>query len=255
MAVVVAAVLGLVIGSFLNVVVARVPLGQSVVRPASHCFSCGTVLVWRDNVPIASWIVLRGRCRTCRTPISARYPVVEAGCAALFALVALRVGAHWDLPAMLVAAAGLLALSAIDLDTKRLPDRVVFPTLLGTAALLVLAAAVDDRWDDLGRAGVGAVIGFGALFVIHVVRPDGMGFGDVKLAALCGLVLGWYGLTEVVVGLYAGFVLGAVIAVVLMAFGRTGFGKTIPFGPFLAAGTVLVVLAGAPLADAIRDFW
>jgi leader peptidase (prepilin peptidase)/N-methyltransferase len=254
-AVVLATVGGLLVGSFLNVVIARVPLGQSVVQPASHCFSCGTDIAWYDNAPVLSWVVLRGRCRTCRAPVSVRYPVVEAGCGLLFALVAARVGPHADLPALLVAAAGLLALAVIDLDTKRLPDAVLFPTLVATAGLLVLAAVVDDRGDDLARAGIGLGIGFVALLAIHLIRPDGMGFGDVKLAALCGLVLGWYGLTEVVLGLYGGFVLGALAAAGLIAMGRTGFGRTIPFGPFLALGAVLTVLAGDPLADAIRAFW
>jgi leader peptidase (prepilin peptidase)/N-methyltransferase len=253
--VVVATVMGLLIGSFLNVVIGRVPNGESIVQPPSHCPKCGTTLRAYDNIPVLSWIVLGRKCRTCRAPISAQYPLVEAGTAVLFALVAWRVGAHADLPALLIAAAAFVSLSVIDLQTKRLPDLVVFPSLAMTAVGLVAAAIIDDRFGDLGRAGIGAAIGFGALFVIHVAKPNGMGFGDVKLAALCGLVLGWFGLADLAVGLYAGFVLGAAVGVALMVVGRVRRGVTIPFGPFLAAGTMLTILALGSWADWLRDLY
>jgi leader peptidase (prepilin peptidase)/N-methyltransferase len=244
---------GLLVGSFLNVVIARVPAGESVVHPPSHCPKCGTELAPYDNIPVVSWLLLRARCRTCRAPISARYPLVEAGTALAFGVVAARIEWEPELAAYLVATAGLTALACIDIDTKRIPNVILYPLTAAVAALLVIAAAVDDRWDDLGRAGIGAAIGFGALFVIHFVRPDGMGFGDVKLAFLCGGLLGWFGLAEMVVGLYGGFVLGAVVGVVLIASKRASFGRTIPFGPFLVLGTMLTVIAGGPAADAMRD--
>ena len=222
-------------------------------KPASHCPICDTTLRSFDNIPVLSWVLLGRKCRTCHASISIQYPAVEAGTAALFALVAWRVGAHADLPAHLVAAAAFVALSVIDLQTKRLPDRVVFPALALTAAGFVIAAVVDDRFGDLGRAGIGAAAAFAALLVVHVVRPDGMGFGDVKLAALCGLVLGWHGLADVVLGVYGGFVLGAVIGVMVIAAQKGGRKTTIPFGPFMAAGTLLQVLVGGPLADWLRD--
>jgi leader peptidase (prepilin peptidase)/N-methyltransferase len=250
-----AAVLGLLIGSFLNVVIHRVPVGESVVSPRSRCPGCGTELAWHDNVPVVSWLVLRARCRTCEVKISARYPFVEAGCAALFAALAARIGWEPELAAYLVAAAAMLALSVIDVDTKRLPDVIVLPATAVTAALLAVAAAVGDHWGDLGRAALGAVLGFAALFLIHVIRPDGLGFGDVKLALLCGLLLGWFGLAEVALGLYGGFALGAIVGVTLIAAGRARFGRAIPFGPFLVAGTLLMVLVGDPLADATRDLF
>ena len=249
------AVYGLVIGSFLNVVIARVPVGESVIKPASRCPKCATPLRAYDNIPVLSWLLLGRKCRSCRTPISVQYPAVELGTAVVFSLVAWRIGAHADLPAHLVAAAGFVALAVIDLQTKRLPDRVVFPSVALTAIGFVAAAMIDERFGDLGRAGIGAAAAFGALLVVHLVRPDGMGFGDVKLAALCGLVLGWHGLADVIVGIYGGFVLGAVIGVALMAFGRVRRGVTIPFGPFLAAGTMLAVLAGNGLADRLRDLF
>lgn len=248
-------VYGLVVGSFLNVVIARVSVGESVVKPASRCPKCATPLRAYDNIPVLSWLLLGRKCRTCRAPISVQYPAVEAGTALLFALVAWRVGAHADLPAHLVAAAGFVALSVIDIQTKRLPDLVVFPSIVLTVLGFVAAATIDDRFGDLGRAGIGAAAAFGALLVVHLVRPDGMGFGDVKLAALCGLVLGWHGLADVIVGIYGGFVLGAVIGVAMMAFGRVRRGVTIPFGPFLAAGTMMTVLAGNGLSDALRDLF
>ena len=247
------ALLGLLIGSFLNVVIGRVPAGESVVQPASHCPKCGTTLRAIDNIPVVSWFVLRARCRTCGVRISAQYPAVEAGTSVLFALVAWRVGAHADLPALLVAAAGFMALSVIDLHTKRLPDRVVFPTLAMTAVGLVVAAVVDDRMADLSRAGIGALAGFAVFLVIHLVQPRGMGFGDVKFALLCGLVLGWFGLADVVLGLYGGFILGAVVGLIVMAVRKGGRKTAIPFGPFMAVGTMLQVLLGGPLADALRD--
>ena len=248
-------VLGLLIGSFLNVVIARVPNGESVVRPPSHCPVCNTTLRSIDNIPVLSWLLLGRKCRTCRTPISWQYPAVEAGTALLFTLVAVRVGPHADLPALLLATAGFVALSGIDLHTRRLPDKVVFPTLALTAAGLVIAALVDDRLGDLGRAGIGALLGFAMFLVIHLVQPKGMGFGDVKFSLVCGLVLGWFGLADVILGLYGGFVLGAVIGVVVMAVQSGGRKTAIPFGPFMAAGTLLQVLAGGPLADHLRTMF
>jgi leader peptidase (prepilin peptidase)/N-methyltransferase len=247
--------LGLLIGSFLNVVIARLPAGESIVRPPSHCPKCGTTLRTVDNIPVVSWIALRGRCRTCDSAISKRYPLVELLTAGVFAALGVRFGPHADLAAHLVAGSGLVALSFIDLDTKRLPDRLVFPTVVGTYALLLVAALVDDRRADFGRATIGALLAFGLLFIIHMIRPDGMGFGDVKLAALCGMVLGWQGLADVVLGLYLGFVLGAIVGGSMLFTGRAERGKTIPFGPFLAAGTLLFVVLLGPTADVVREWF
>lgn len=250
-----AVLVGLLVGSFLNVVISRVPVGASVVSPPSHCPHCERTLTWPENIPLVSWSLQRGRCRSCGAPISARYPLVEGLTALIFAGVAARVG--WDpaLPAFLVAAAGMVALAFIDLDTQRLPNRVLFPTTVATAALLALAAAIDGAWGDLARAATGGAIAFAILLLIHVAKPAGMGFGDVKLAFLCGLTLGWWGLADMVIGLYGGFVLGAIVGVVLIATKRAGFGKAIPFGPYMIAGTLLMVMFGAPLADAVRDWF
>src|SRR5581483_10453173 len=176
--VVACALVGLAVGSFLNVVIWRVPREESVVRPRSHCPACGAQLAERDNIPVVSWLLLRGRCRSCGQRISARYPLVELLAAVVFVATAVRFGADWVLPAYLVFFAGLVALSAIDLDLHRLPNRVLYPTLFATAPLLVLASAAAHRWGNLARAAEGGVLCFAILLAIHLAAPRGMGFGD-----------------------------------------------------------------------------
>ncbi|MEO5842848.1 MAG: prepilin peptidase [Acidimicrobiales bacterium] len=247
--------IGLLVGSFLNVVIYRVPRGESIVSPGSRCTNCGHELTWFENVPVIAWIALRARCRSCKSAISVRYPLVEIATGALFALAAARIDRWVELAAYLVAFAGLLALSAIDIDVQRVPVAVLYPTLGATAALLAIAAGVDDGWDDGARAIVGAAIGFALLRLVHLASPRGMGYGDVRLAILCGAVLGWHGLTYVIVGLYSAFVLGAVVGVILIAVGRGRFGKAIPFAPYLAVAAIYVSLYGEPLARATRKLW
>lgn len=246
---VVAAAFGLVIGSFLNVVVHRVPRGESVVKPRSRCPGCGSTLAARDNIPVVSWLLLRGRCRTCGTPISPRYPVVEAVTGALFVVAALRFGYAAELPAFAVFFAVLLALSAVDLERFLLPNKILYPGLFVTAALLVGAAAFDDRWGDLRSAVVGGLVGFGLLYLIHLVAPRGMGFGDVRLAGLIGFNVGWLSIGHVFVALFLGFLVASVVSVALIASKRRSRKDRIPFGPFLAAGAVLAVLVGQPLLN------
>jgi leader peptidase (prepilin peptidase)/N-methyltransferase len=238
---------GLAVGSFLNVVIWRVPRDESVVRPRSHCPSCGTQLAERDNIPVVSWLLLRGTCRSCQAPISARYPLVELLTGVVFAAAALRFG--WDaaLPAYLVLFAGLVALSAIDLDLHRLPNRVLYPTLFSVAPLLVLASAVDHRWANLGRAAEGGLLSFVILLAIHLAAPRGMGFGDVRLAGLIGMATGWLGVAHALLALFAAFLFSAVIGIGLIASGLRSRRDRIPFGPFLALGAVVAVLWGSPL--------
>jgi leader peptidase (prepilin peptidase)/N-methyltransferase len=242
-------VLGLLVGSFLNVVIVRVPQRQSVVRPRSRCPRCDTPLADRDNVPVLSWLVLRGRCRSCGEPISARYPLVELTTAGLFAVAGLRFGADWALPGFLLFFAVLLAVSAIDLEHFIVPNRIVYPAIVVSVPLLALAAVVDGEGGRLARALVGALAAFAGLLVLRLLYPRGMGMGDVKLALLLGLFLGWLGLGHVVVGLFLGFLLGSVVGVGLMAAGRRGRKDHLPFAPFLAAGAVLAVFVGQPLLD------
>jgi leader peptidase (prepilin peptidase)/N-methyltransferase len=249
---VVCAVLGLVVGSFLNVVVHRLPRHESVVRPRSRCPGCGTQLAWRDNVPVVSWLALRRRCRTCRRPISARYPLVELATAALFAAAALRFGPDAALPAYLVLFAAIVAIAAIDLEHFIVPNRIVYPALFASVPLLVVAAAVGDEWASLRDAAVGGLAAWGALLVIHLASPRGMGFGDVRLAGLIGVHLGWLSLGHVVTGLFLAFASAAVVGLGLVAASlRTGKDR-VPFGPFLALGAVAAVLFGGPLISWYR---
>jgi leader peptidase (prepilin peptidase)/N-methyltransferase len=247
------ALLGLLIGSFLNVVIWRVPRKESVVVPASHCPGCDTPISPRDNVPLLSWLVLRGRCRHCQTPISVRYPLIEVACAALFAAIGARFAHSWALPAYLVLGAGLLALSAIDLEHYLLPNRIVYPLGFAAVPLLALGAGLDGHWWYFVRALIGGASAFAALFLIHVASPRGMGFGDVRLAFVLGLYLGYLGALEVMFGIFLGFAYGAIVGVVLMASGKRGRRQHIPFGPFLAAGTMTIVLVGGPILDWYRS--
>lgn len=246
------AVFGLCVGSFLNVVIHRVPKRQSVVRPRSHCPACGAQIAERDNVPVVSWVLLRGRCRACGERIPLRYPLVELGTAGLFAAAAVRFGATWQLPAFCIFFASLLAVSVIDLDLYIIPNRVVYPTLFITAPLLAVAAAAEGTWGQLRNAAIGGAVGFGVLLVIHVAVPRGMGFGDVRLAGVIGMMLGWLGLRYLFLGLFLAFLLAAVIGLVLIATRLRTRKDAVPFGPFLASGAVLAVLWGHAILRAYQ---
>lgn len=259
---IVAGVLGLVIGSFLNVVVHRVPAGASVVRPGSACPGCGHAIRGYDNIPVLSWLLLRGRCRDCSAPISARYPLVEAGTAVFFALVAWRLlpaalagdsvptiaGGILALVAFLYLAAVSVALALIDLDTHRLPNPIVLPAYLVGAALLTAAALLAGDPARLVSAGIGMASLFAFYLVLALIRPDGMGMGDVKLAGVLGLFLGWLGWGPLAVGAFAAFVLGGVFGVALMIVRRAGRRSRIPFGPWMLLGAWVGVFAGEAIA-------
>lgn len=242
-------VLGLMIGSFLNVVVWRLPRRESLSRPGSHCPSCDTPIRPVDNVPVVSWVVLSGRCRTCRHRISVRYPLVELACAGLWVAMALRFGTSWALPAYLVLVSALLALSLIDLDTFLLPNRIVYPLSVAMVGLFGLAAVLGDSTGTYVRALLGGLAAFAFFLAIHLIAPRGMGFGDVKLSFSLGVALGWLSWGSVFLGLFLGFLLGAVVGLALIATGLRTRRDHVPFGPFLAAGTVLAILVGQPLLD------
>src|SRR5437764_6252887 len=210
-------VFGLAVGSFLNVVIYRVPRKESVVRPRSRCPGCGTQLAERDNIPVVSWVLLRGRCRTCGEAISGRYPLVELGTAALFVAAALRFGLDWVLPAYLVFFASLVVITFIDLEHYIIPNRVLYPTLFVAIPLLVIAAAAQGEWDKLARAIIGAAVAWVFFLILHLVSPRGMGFGDVRLSFLLGLFLGWLDLRHVFLGVVFGFLLGSVVCSWLVA--------------------------------------
>ena len=246
---VVCSILGLAVGSFLNVVVHRVPRGESVVRPPSRCPGCGSSLAVRDNVPVLSWVLLKGRCRTCGTGISVRYPAIELVTAVRFAVTAARIGAEPELAAVLVVVAGFIAISAVDLERFIVPNKILYPTLFIAAPLLVLAGAIDGRWTDVRQAAIGGVVGFGLLLPINLVNPAGMGFGDVRLAGLIGMTVGWLGVGHVPVALFLAFMLAAVGGVVLIVAGVKGRKDKVPFGPFLVAGAMLAIFFGSPILD------
>jgi leader peptidase (prepilin peptidase)/N-methyltransferase len=231
---------GLALGSFVNVVAARVPLHRSVVSPPSACMSCGKEIAWYDNVPLLSWLLLRGRCRACGASISARYPAVELVTALLIAGSILKFGPTGSAAVAAFFCTVLVAVSATDLEHRIIPNRIVVP-----AAAVVLAAQTalhpSPEW------AVGAVGASGFLLATALAYPAGMGMGDVKLALLMGAALG----RTVPVALMVGMVGALVPGVVLIALhGRAGRRMGIPFGPFLALGSVVALFAGHPLLDA-----
>lgn len=244
--VVIAAVYGLIIGSFLNAWAWRFAHGESISKGRSHCPACGRPVRAYDNVPVVSWLLLRGRCRDCGEPISWRYPVGEALTAALYVAVVLYDGLDWILIPHLLFVSALILVSQVDLEVRLIPDVVVLPVAAAGVPLMILFG--DGPWWEWIVAGLGAA---GFLFLISEVyyrvrHVEGMGFGDVKLALCMGVYLG----AAVVPALFIGFLSGAVIGVIVVAASK-GDGKTaIPFGPFLAAGAVAALFVGTPLIDA-----
>jgi leader peptidase (prepilin peptidase)/N-methyltransferase len=252
--IVLAAVVGLIIGSFLNVVIHRVPRGDSVVFPRSHCPGCEQEIRPRDEIPVVSWILLRGRCRDCREPISVRYPLVELLTAVVFAALAAKFDFSAVLPAYLYLGAICVALALIDLDTKRLPDVITLPSYPVGLVLLGLAAAFDGSWSPLIRGLLGCLAMYAFYFLLTVIHPGGMGFGDVKLAGVLGLFTGFLGWGAWTVALFAGFFIGGVVSIGLVLAGRAGRKSRVPHGPFMVLGALLAVFAGQPMASAYLDF-
>jgi leader peptidase (prepilin peptidase)/N-methyltransferase len=240
--------LGLVVGSFVNVVAHRVPRGISAITPRSRCPACLEPIQARDNIPVASWLILRGRCRNCRSPISVRYPIVEAGTAAVFGLLAGSLGAVWVLPAFWWFAGVSITLTLTDLDTKRIPNRILLPgVVVGLVALGAGALGDGDPGAFLrGLAGGGSFFAF--LLVLALAVPGGFGFGDVKLGFFLGVFLAFRSWEALWVGTLGGFGLGGVTAVVLLALRRVKRKDHIPFGPAMVAGAFVGVLAGDQIA-------
>lgn len=236
----IAGVFGAVIGSFLNVVIWRLPRGESVVSPPSACPSCGAQVRPFDNIPILSWLILRGRCRNCGEPISARYPLVEALTAALAALVPIFLGADEDVWLGFALVIVLVPLTFIDLDHRILPNKITYPAV----PLAILLVAVFDV-DDLPEHLIAGAAAFALLFAAAWFYPNGMGVGDVKLAGVLGLFLG----RNVAPALFIAFLLGSVVGLAVIARKgiKEGRKTAVPFGPFLAIGG----LAGLYVGDEI----
>lgn len=261
-------VFGLLVGSFLNVVVYRVPNGISVVSPPSACPGCGSEIKPYDNVPVLSWLALRGKCRSCREPISGRYPLVEAGVGVFFAVVAvwwwlaivagvstistngvssITASGVLTLVAFLWLAGVSVSLALIDLDTHKLPNAIVLPSYLVGGILLAAAGILSGDIDALIRAGVGLAALWVAYFLLAMLYPGGMGFGDVKLAGVLGLYLGFVGWGALLVGAFAAFFLGGIYAIALMILKKAGRKSGIPFGPWMLAGAWVGIFAGNTL--------
>jgi leader peptidase (prepilin peptidase)/N-methyltransferase len=240
-----AGISGAVIGSFLNVVVYRLPIGQSLVKPRSHCPNCQTPVAPRDNVPLLSWLFLKGKCRHCGETISARYPAVELLTAACFIAVVLAQGISADLIALIPFTAVLIAVTFIDLEHKIVPNKI-----MGPAAIYGLVTAVAFRTDMLPElliAGAGAFVFF---LVAALIHPKGMGMGDVKLAGVMGLYLG----KLVIPALFIAFLVGALVGVVLvMRHGMRSRKVGVPFAPFMALGAFVSMLCGQQLIDFYLD--
>jgi leader peptidase (prepilin peptidase) / N-methyltransferase len=241
----VAGAYGLVFGSFLNVVVHRLPRGMSLAKPGSHCPACGAPVRWFDNVPVLSYLLLGGRCRACKVRISPRYPLVELACGTLAAAVVARFGLTLAGGEAMLLVMLLLPLAFIDLEHHLLPDALTLPGIvLGLAGSL--AGGLVSITDAAIGATLGAALPYAVIVVYRWVRGvEGMGLGDVKLLAMVGAFLGWRG---VLLTLGLGATVGAVVGIGLIAMGRGRRDTELPFGTFLAGATVVVLFVGSPLA-------
>lgn len=235
---------GLVIGSFLNVIIYRVPRDLSIIRPGSACPNCSNHIAWYDNIPVASWLVLRGHCRHCKTPISPQYVIVELLGGILFGSAAARYGVHWDSIAFMALFAGLLALSWIDAEHLRLPTKLVYVTTVAVGILFMLASTVDHEWHRFLIAAICAAAWFVAFFLLNFLAPRYLGFGDVRLSVVLGLSLGWLGVGYVLVGFFLSNLIGLLISGVLIAMKRLDPKHPVPYGVFLSIGTVFMVIVG-----------
>ena len=236
---------GLAVGSFLNVVAARLPERRSILRPRSSCGSCSTPIAWYDNVPVVSWLLLRGRCRTCGAPIGLIYPAVELATAGLLAGCLLAFGFSLRAAAAAVLCAALVVVTATDITHRIVPNRVVLPASVVVLALMTVAEP-SPEW---AIAGLGAA---GFLFAAVLAYPRGMGMGDVKLALLMGVALG----RNVTVALLLGMIAALLPSVVLLVrHGSKARKMAIPFAPFLAFGAVVSLFAGHALIHAYLDLF
>jgi leader peptidase (prepilin peptidase)/N-methyltransferase len=246
LAIVCAAVGGLIVGSFLNVVAHRLPRGESLVHPRSRCPHCDTQLRAIDNVPLLSWLALRGRCHRCGAPISARYPLVEATTAALYAAVVATQDDAVRIVLGLLLVTALVPITLIDFDHRIIPNRITGPAAI---AALIAIAALDT--DFLPEAAIAAAAGGGFFLIAAILYPRGMGMGDVKLAGVLGLYLGRAVAPAILIALIAGVAVGAAI---IARKGATEGRKTaVPFGPFLALGGMIAFFVGNELVDAYLD--
>lgn len=246
-------VIGCIFGSFLNVVIWRVPNHIGITNPKrSFCPKCQAQIAWYDNIPIISWLVLGAKCRHCKEPISARYPLVESlgGLSFLAVTAGGLLGAYspWMLPALYMFACVSIVIAFIDLDHHLILNVVLLPTLIASVVLLALASFGMGEWSRLGRAAICALILFAFYFALSLIWKGGMGDGDIKLAFVLGLLLGWLGWPQFIIGSFAAFLIGGVLSLILLACWKVDLHGGIPFGPSMLLGAWLGVFAGAPIA-------
>jgi len=246
-------IFGAVIGSFVNVCAYRIPKGESIAYPPSHCPSCGEAIRYADNIPVVSYLILGGKCRSCGSRISLKYPIIELLTGALWAITYSRFGLSLELGYGLFFITILIVLSAIDYDIKIIPNKVLIPAMIISALLLVLyplniktIPLIENL--SSGWAIGGFFVGGGLLYLIAIMarlffKKDAMGGGDIKLAAFIGLYLGGY----VLLALFISFALGAIVGIVMISRDKKSAKEMIPFGPFMAAGSILTIFFGPQL--------
>lgn len=247
-------VFGLCVGSFLNVVIVRVPSGESIWSPPSKCPQCESAIAPRDNIPVVSWLLLKGKCRSCGNPIPAGYPLVEITNVALWVAAGLRFGATWEVIPYAIFFSVLLALSVIDLELYILPNKITYPSVLvSLVAVVPLSYAVSDNPVRLIKGAVVGGLAYAGFLGITLIayeliaRKEGMGMGDVKLAALLGIWVGWIEPLLVLHALIAASVIGLVVGVGIMFVRKES--RPYPFGPWLALGAFVVIMASNWILD------
>jgi leader peptidase (prepilin peptidase)/N-methyltransferase len=246
-----ATIVGAVIGSFLNVCIYRLPLGKSIVWPASACESCGRELAWFENVPIVSWIVLAAKCRSCQTPLSIRHPLVEALTAVMFGAAAWYYGPTLLLLSRLVFGCALIVLFAVDLDHHLLPNAITLPGILVGLAFSVVT---EPGWM---ASLAGAIVGGGSLWLVaelyyRIRHEEGLGMGDVKMLAMIGAFIGW---PLTIVTLMMASLAGAFVGLIVIALRKGDMKYALPFGTFLAMGAALAATVGPGLLGWYLGFW
>jgi leader peptidase (prepilin peptidase) / N-methyltransferase len=246
-----AGLMGLSVGSFLNVCIYRLPLGQSLAFPASHCMACNRRLSWFENIPVVAWLALRGRCRTCRTKIAVVYPAVEAFTGIMFTWAAWHYGPGWLLASRLLLGCMLIVLFFIDLQHQILPNVITLP---GVAAGFILSFVAPPGWVDslIGLLAGGLILYAVAELYVRLRRIEGLGMGDVKMLALIGAFLGW---KLMLLTLTAASVLGAAVGLGLIVSGSGGMKSKLPFGTFLAVAAMFAAAVGDPIVTWYLGFY
>jgi len=237
-------VLGMVVGSFLNVCIYRVPAQESIIRPASRCPTCHAAIRWYQNIPVLSFLALRGRCRSCGEPISWRYPLVEALTGLLFFIIFYRFGLQGFVPVLWLFAALLVVITFIDLDHQIIPDVISLPGIV-----VGFASSFFIPWVTWSQSLLGILLGGGSLYLVALIyqlltKKEGMGGGDIKLLAMIGAFLGWKAVLPVI---FFSSVIGTAVGLPLMLIKKADGKLAIPFGPFLSVGALVYLLWGPPL--------